>query len=537
MRQIVKIIMRTCQIVWLVLMLVVPKSGYTQTKPLPPPSAVPDGYVVPFDFDIYTLPIPVVRLSINGHKPQLFALDTGSSAPLLVLPRYAKELNIVLTSFTFSFSFEKSSDEKNADEKGLNEKSMDGKSAGETSAANKSVMSGISTMPVRVQFYGRPATPPVTLAASTTVVRDIPFMDEFGSREPIVGIVGWPLFSKQAICLDFAAKTLTFLAKLPPATKTAKTTVLPMPVHVPNVGSLLRVAVDFGSGTVTKCIVDTGRVQSLVPMALLPRLHPLGAEQGAGGNLEGDYATVSMLLPEIKISDLKEANVVVDAAEKEEEAIFGLELLSRFRVTLDFPRQQMRLQRAGNYKERLHAPGDEIVYCKQEQGQWQVQTLKLWTTAITSGLQIGDKIISIDGTPTQGRSYLEVRNLLCGIAGTSAQLVIEREKNRQQNITYLRQQRFASDTPLGTGMGCTRETKTGRMFIKSLSLNSPAIEAGLQVNDEVVKINDRDVRASSSAELHAETKKPEGSRIILLIQRKGEKEPRTVELHVGKLQQ
>ncbi len=54
-----------------------------------------------------------------------------------------------------------------------------------------------------------------------------------------------------------------------------------------------------------------------------------------------------------------------------------------------------------------------------------------------AGLRYGDKIVDVNGTPTLGKPYSEVRNLLRGPDGTSAKIVVERLSTGQRETVNI----------------------------------------------------------------------------------------------------
>lgn len=210
--------------------------GQAQPSLLKTPS-IPNGYVVPMEFNGRATRIPLIRLIINGQKPQLFAVDTGCAVALVVLPRLAKLCQLQRT--------------------GVRVPITPGTGTAE-----------IVKSPVSVQLMGLPSKPPASVAVSFAVIMDIPSLQDIQSSEPVAGLVGWPMFKQQTVCFDFAAKTLTFGAETPLAASKPGSTLLSLTTEGKIPTNLLAVPVEWDTQRMV-CIIDTGRWKSQIPEALV----------------------------------------------------------------------------------------------------------------------------------------------------------------------------------------------------------------------------------------------------------------------------
>jgi hypothetical protein len=91
------------------------------------------------------------------------------------------------------------------------------------------------------------------------------------------------------------------------------------------------------------------------------------------------------------------------------------------------------------------------------------------------------------------------------------------------------------ETPrLGVGIN-PHLTNDGKLSIQSISLPSPASEAGLHVGDEILAVNGIAVNSISMSRLKAEVTKPVGTILIFTIRSKDSDKPREIKLTVRKL--
>jgi C-terminal processing protease CtpA/Prc len=72
---------------------------------------------------------------------------------------------------------------------------------------------------------------------------------------------------------------------------------------------------------------------------------------------------------------------------------------------------------------------------------------------------------------------------------------------------------------IGAVLGHSRDE--GRLFVRGAPPDRAAARAGLQVGDEVVAIDGRDVRAMSPEEVHAALEGPIGTDVRLTVLRRG----------------
>ena len=283
--------------------------------------------------------------------------------------------------------------------------------------------------------------------------------------------------------------------------------------------------------------VDTGSPYILLPPEIVTELHPEKTPPVFDvANLAGEtFEVQAFLLPQFKIGNIQEPQVVVYATKGlPVPAILGMNFLSRFRVTLDLRHRQMWLERASDYHKRLTLPGLPCILATEQEGL--IVDVLSGCAAEKAGIQKGDKILRVDGQEVKTLSFSSLSTLLNGLAGTQAEIIVERARVQKPPIRFIRQSLFAMPNGRGSGVGINAGmSPTGKLLITAIERHSPAEEAELQTGDEIVAVNGFKVGTASLERIIAETKQPEGTKIILIIQHPGEDKPREIKLKVRKL--
>lgn len=114
------------------------------------------------------------------------------------------------------------------------------------------------------------------------------------------------------------------------------------------------------------------------------------------------------------------------------EGSIGGELLRRFKVVFDYPRQRLYLQKGRDYNKpyEYHLSGIEI----QTLGvgnfdRFVVSHVQGSSTAEQSGIKVGDELLSINGTALKMLTIEEVFGLLNRKVGATLRLKIRRDND------------------------------------------------------------------------------------------------------------
>jgi len=438
----------------LVLLLVsIPVLATAQKKQAPskPTTTTQTRFVANLIYDPVLYPVPIVQIRINGSAPLPFLIDTGSSLPLVIDSWAAKQLKLTLSGHTLSIN--------------------GGAKLGDTAALRNVEILCASTSAKRPIAY--PLAIPVC-----GVVEDLLPVD-YPAPSRIAGIVGIPALSSETVTFDFAAKKLTLSAVELLPSKINGATVL----HLKSRNALFTVAIPTANNRTADFLLDTGSDNTVISETVASNFKFTDTPTVLSGRwIIGDLIKVNThLIPDLVVGDRLEHNVVIlSVAKDEQEATFGMGLLSRFRMTLDVPHRQLLLEPATDYGDRCRLPGLPGIWAARTRNQYTVEEVLPNSTAAKAGIQLGDRILSIDGTIPTLLPERTISYVLDGIAGTQADLWVARKDNSQLHIRYVRQSLFAmaSGRDFGTGIATTI-TDSGKMLVAGLMHHSPAGEAGI----------------------------------------------------------
>jgi hypothetical protein len=158
----------------------------------------------------------------------------------------------------------------------------------------------------------------------------------------VAGIVGASFLTYTNTVLDFDSKTINWLSVLPLAVSDVSTVVLPLKSVLSNkdglyIDVLVKSASDKNSkGTPVTFLLDTGSTNSALP----------GKLAGSGADTKTGSVSRSLSFGNREINDVP-LNIGADTSEP----TLGLDVLSRFRITIDKARGQIRLMPRSELKE------------------------------------------------------------------------------------------------------------------------------------------------------------------------------------------
>ena len=118
--------------------------------------------------------------------------------------------------------------------------------------------------------------------------------------------------------------------------------------------------------------------------------------------------------------------------------LLGMNLLARFRITLDLVQNKMYLERSEDYAQSARNRGRTMITLIVKQDKILVDDVPSWSAASLSGLRSGDEIVSIDGIAVDKKPLLTVQWLIDGYEKSPAKLALRRGKQRI-NIAYQRE--------------------------------------------------------------------------------------------------
>ena len=204
--------------------------------------------------------------------------------------------------------------------------------------------------------------------------------------------------------------------------------------------------VQIENGPAVDFMIDTGAegtfISTKVASLLLPSASAV-TEPGAIG-LHGYRSGRVLLEQNLQLQGRVQPNweFITDRSQDKPEGhlLLGMNILSRFRITLDYRNRQMLLEPASDYTERSQLCGQNIIELGEDPDY--VDYVEERSAADKAGVRRGDKIIAIDGRQTQAISGEGMSKLLAGNAGTVAHLLLQRAKVGQVEVSYERPSRY-----------------------------------------------------------------------------------------------
>ena len=310
-----------------------------------------------------------IDVRLNNRGPYRFIFDTGGVA--IVRPEVARELGLQIEGVTSG--------------SGVGEKTVE---RGSTKIANVDV----GDIHLTDQDFGV-----ISFADDKAV---------FGAHR-LDGIIGFPIFQRLVVRIDYKKKLLTFTQPASFAYK-GKGTLVPFELdrHLPQVkGELDGVAGTF--------VIDTGARSSLILLGPFVEANELRAKYhatlegvtgwGIGGPVRSQLARARTLkLGAVSVHDviarlsLQKSGALTDSSKA---GLVGYDVLKQFTLIFDYSRRQLFFEKNSDY-------GGRDAYDRT--GMWfglagdhyEIIDVIAGGPAAAAGLKAGDQIIAINGRPT-----------------------------------------------------------------------------------------------------------------------------------------
>jgi hypothetical protein len=271
------------------------------------------------------------------------------------------------------------------------------------------------------------------------------------------GILGYELFSRFVVKIDYENKKLTLL--LPNGFKPRKKyEVIPITVEDTKPFIIAKLQMSDSATIEAKFLVDSGASHGLLlettsdPRIVVPEKNIqaiLG--RGIGGVINGKIARVHSLA----IGKYKTMNVIThfpdeyaysDTLRKTRFSFrngsIGGEMLSRFTVIFDFPNSKMYLKKNTSFKKKFYynLSGLTLRATGARLKDYEVSDVRENTTAHKAGVERGDKIISVNGIDVSDYELNHVNNFLNSRPGKKIKLGLLRNGEKMKKIFVLASQ-------------------------------------------------------------------------------------------------
>jgi hypothetical protein len=271
------------------------------------------------------------------------------------------------------------------------------------------------------------------------------------------GILGYELFSRFIIQIDYERKMLT-LTTAEGFKRKRKFRTIPISIEDTKPYVVAEIEMTDSSIVKAKLLVDSGASHGLVlepssnPYLKVPQRHIKSIiGRGIGGVITGQIARIRAIdldgykVPNV-ISNFPDPNSYMDTL-KVSRTVFrngsiGGELLSRFTVIFDFPREKIYLKKNHDYNKEFYynLSGLTLKAKGSRLRKFEVTDVREDSPAAKAGLQTGDFVIAVNGLPVTDLDLNSVNGFLNSKPGKRIALDLERGNVKMKKVFRLENQ-------------------------------------------------------------------------------------------------
>ena len=355
---------------------------------------------------------PLIYLKINGAKPLAFMLDTGCGYRLMVTKATQQQLHL----------------------KELGSSTSYGVKYGWTAVDTATLSTSDTAEDIKLN-------PDINSPIRVPVLPDA--LEKGFLNRGIAGLVGMPLLKACSPCrLDFVHQVL--ILNVHEDLKLTMHDAVELKLIDKNSG-VMDVEVMLNSTLPVELMLDTGSPETELPQMIADKMKLDYFGTMTYHDIFGEYLNRFAVLEKVDLGKYVEPNVKVGITslvsrpgEDREWQLLGMNLLARFRITLDLVQNKMYLERSEDYAQRARNRGRTLVTLLAKQDKIFVDDVPSWSAASQSGLQSGDEVVSVDGIAVDKKPLITVQWLIDGYEKTPATLALRR-REKLINIDYQRE--------------------------------------------------------------------------------------------------
>jgi len=257
---------------------------------------------------------------------------------------------------------------------------------------------------------------------------------------PIDGIVGMDVLQHYLLRVDFDAGRVQLF---PPIADSHPEWGQRIPLQ-PGVGFTPAIAITLGDSKTEQCLVDTGANVSTLTSAISQELSEKGqfhffCQNAWSSNPAGRQRSRSGHLSKCAVAGHTAESVRFDISNS---CSLGLNVLSRFHLTLDFPGKSIQLLPGKRLSQAdpIATSGLAIVWVNSE---LRVLSVQPGSPAELAGVKQGDSILEIDKLNTSGMDSFSVGRLLTSAPDRRLQIVVFRNSEPRELSLRLSTRQFA----------------------------------------------------------------------------------------------
>ena len=256
------------------------------------------------------------------------------------------------------------------------------------------------------------------------------------------GILGYELFSRFIIQIDYEKRMLTLTM---PSRFKKRRKFQSIPIKIEDTKPYVTTSVVLADGTqlTAKLLVDSGASHGLmleptsdrriqVPDSTISSI--IG--RGLGGEITGKIGRIQSLklgTYDIKkvIASFPDPNSYFDSLKlgaTQRNGAIGGEVLSRFTVIFNFPKEEMYLKKNASFKKKFHynLSGLTIKAKGSRLNVFEVTEVRRKSVSDQAGVSAGDLILSINGVHTSGLDLNTINGFFNNRPGKKINLVVDR---------------------------------------------------------------------------------------------------------------
>ncbi len=257
------------------------------------------------------------------------------------------------------------------------------------------------------------------------------------------GILGYELFSRFVIKIDYGAKVLTLMTpqRFKPSKKYSR---LPITVEDTKPYYVAELKINDTTSMSAKLLVDTGAshglfldTESSSKIVVPAKNISCTIGKGLGGLITGRIARVNCLqigkysIPNM-ISSFPDPKSYFDTL-RTGSSIYrngsiGGDVLSRFLVVFDFPREKIYIKSNGSLRKKFYynMSGLTVKAIGETLHDFEIVEVRLNSAANRSDLRVGDKIIAVNNASTATMDLSDINNYFDSKPGRKISLLILR---------------------------------------------------------------------------------------------------------------
>lgn len=255
------------------------------------------------------------------------------------------------------------------------------------------------------------------------------------------GLLGGTILSRLVTRIDYERGLLTFFP-LDKYSAPADGVVIPLTVQFDGLFAKARVT-PAGSGKPVEGLffLDTGVRQTFINTPFTARnvliaASPTKVENIIGFGIGGETRGIVGRVAALEIGGIVLSDPVVQlctettglASSSQFDGIIGADILSRFRVTLDYSRKQMILEKNARFGSPFvyDMSGIYFICANDSLKQFKILNVVKDSPAAAAGLKVGDMLVSVNGAPADSFTLETLRHVFEG-EGKTVELKVRRD--------------------------------------------------------------------------------------------------------------